>query len=111
MAKSKCPPWSAPRRLPRRNTRPRPGYKSGKAGCKLEIFRSRACCFDFSQAALHPVLVEILARTLAPVAPPSGALARVTNLVQTQLDEVEQRIIKQVASFDPAIEGYVAYAI
>jgi octaprenyl-diphosphate synthase len=31
--------------------------------------------------------------------------------VQTQLDEVEQRIIKQVASFDPAIEGYVAYAI
>ena len=55
--------------------------------------------------------MEILARSLAPVAPPSGALARVTSLVQTQLDEVEQRIIKQVASFDPAIEGYVAYAI
>jgi octaprenyl-diphosphate synthase len=31
--------------------------------------------------------------------------------VQTQLDEVELRITQQAAEFDPAIEGYVTYAI
>ncbi|MDQ6655536.1 MAG: polyprenyl synthetase family protein [Verrucomicrobiota bacterium] len=31
--------------------------------------------------------------------------------VQSQLDEVEKRIAQQAAAFDPAIEGYVAYAI
>jgi octaprenyl-diphosphate synthase len=38
-------------------------------------------------------------------------LARVTQLVQPQLDQVEERIIKQATAFDPAIEGYVTYAI
>ncbi len=38
-------------------------------------------------------------------------LARVTQLVQPQLGQVEQRIIKQATAFDPAIEGYVTYAI
>ncbi len=31
--------------------------------------------------------------------------------MQTQLDEVERRIAHQAALFDPAVEGYVAYAI
>ena len=31
--------------------------------------------------------------------------------MQSQLDEVETRIAKQAAEFDPAIEGYVTYAI
>jgi len=35
----------------------------------------------------------------------------VTRLVQPHLDQVEERIIQQVAAFDPAIEGYVTYAI
>jgi len=35
----------------------------------------------------------------------------VTRGVQTQLDEVETRIARQAAEFDPAIEGYVTYAI
>ena len=39
------------------------------------------------------------------------SLARVTQLVQSELNEVEQRIIKQATAFDPAIEGYVTYAI
>ncbi len=38
-------------------------------------------------------------------------LARVAQLVQPQLDQVEERIIKQATAFDPAIEGYVTYAI
>ncbi|MFN2541189.1 MAG: polyprenyl synthetase family protein [Chthoniobacterales bacterium] len=41
----------------------------------------------------------------------ASPLAGVTRLVQPQLDQVEERIIQQAAAFDPAIEGYVAYAI
>ena len=50
-------------------------------------------------------------RAAAAAARSSSPLTRVTRLVQPQIDEVEQRIIKQAAAFDPAIEGYVAYAI
>jgi octaprenyl-diphosphate synthase len=35
----------------------------------------------------------------------------VAQAVQPQLDEVELRIAAQAAEFDPAVEGYVAYAI
>jgi octaprenyl-diphosphate synthase len=35
----------------------------------------------------------------------------VAHLVQPQLDEVEARISQQAAAFDPAIEGYVSYAV
>jgi octaprenyl-diphosphate synthase len=38
-------------------------------------------------------------------------LARVTRGVQAELEEVESRIARQAAEFDPAIEGYVTYAI
>ena len=38
-------------------------------------------------------------------------LARVTALVQPHLDEVSARIARQVEAFDPAIEGYVSYAL
>jgi octaprenyl-diphosphate synthase len=38
-------------------------------------------------------------------------LARVAQTVQSQLEEVENRIARQAAAFDPAVEGYVAYAI
>jgi octaprenyl-diphosphate synthase len=38
-------------------------------------------------------------------------LARVTQLVQPQLHQVDERIIKQATAFDPAIEGYVSYAL
>ena len=40
-----------------------------------------------------------------------GPLSRVFEPVQAQLDEVDRRIAAQTAAFDPAIEGYVAYAI
>jgi octaprenyl-diphosphate synthase len=38
-------------------------------------------------------------------------LARVTALVQPQLDEVSARIARQAEAFDPAIEAYVTYAL
>ena len=88
----------------------------------------RACCFDFWRAAHHSARVEAFARSgpssppdesvrladridIAAAAPALGSLARVTGLVQSQLNQVEARIIQQVAAFDPAIEGYVSYAI
>src|SRR5437667_930481 len=65
----------------------------------------------------YSAVVEVFARSgpsrtgiAAPVAG-LNPLARVTTLVQTQLDLVEARIIEQAAAFDPAIEGYVTYAI
>jgi octaprenyl-diphosphate synthase len=42
---------------------------------------------------------------------PKGPLARVAQLVRPQLEEVETRIAQQAAAFDPAIEGYVSYAV
>ena len=38
-------------------------------------------------------------------------LAEVANLVQAHLEQVETRIAQQASAFDPAIEGYVVYAI
>jgi len=55
--------------------------------------------------------VEVFAHSGVPVASPEGILARVTFGVQPELEEVERRIAQQAAKFDPAIEGYVTYAI
>ena len=41
----------------------------------------------------------------------SSPLARVARLVRPHLDEVEGRIAEQASAFDPAIEGYVVYAV
>jgi octaprenyl-diphosphate synthase len=35
----------------------------------------------------------------------------VTEVVRQQLNDVESRIVAQASSFDPAVEGYVSYAI
>ena len=48
---------------------------------------------------------------VTPTALPFGPLARVAQLVQPHLQEVETRIIQQAAAFDPDIEGYVTYAV
>ncbi|CAN5573125.1 polyprenyl synthetase family protein [soil metagenome] len=55
--------------------------------------------------------MEVFTRSPAATAPSAGPLAAVAAVVQTQLDEVEAQIAQQAAEFDPAIEGYVAYAI
>ncbi|MGI8432187.1 MAG: polyprenyl synthetase family protein [Chthoniobacterales bacterium] len=41
----------------------------------------------------------------------AGPLTRVFQPVRAELEEVDRRISAQVNAFDPAIEGYVAYAI
>ena len=62
-------------------------------------------------------LVEVFARSgqsrsgIATSTPSLGSLARVAQLVQPHLEEVEKRIAQQAAAFDPDIEGYVTYAV
>jgi len=61
--------------------------------------------------------VEISARSqpkrtgVTAIASPASSLADLARLVQPYLEQVEKRIAQQVASFDPAIEGYVVYAV
>ena len=55
--------------------------------------------------------MKIYANSAATANGVAGPLSRVFEPVQTQLDEVDRRITAQTAAFDPAIEGYVAYAI
>ena len=55
--------------------------------------------------------MEVFARSLAAEATSSRPLAKLAETVQPHLDEVEKRIAAQAAAFDPAIEGYVSYAI
>ena len=55
--------------------------------------------------------MEAFARAAAATAPRVATLARVMQLVQPHLNEVDARITQQAAAFDPAIEGYVSYAI
>jgi octaprenyl-diphosphate synthase len=55
--------------------------------------------------------VEVFTHSAAAPALPEGPLTRVAQLVQPQLDEVEARIAQQAVAFDPAIEGYVSYAV
>jgi octaprenyl-diphosphate synthase len=55
--------------------------------------------------------VKISANSAATANGVVGPLSRVFEPVQAQLDEVDRRITAQTAAFDPAIEGYVAYAI
>ncbi len=55
-------------------------------------------------------MVEVSLRsTAAPLK--ISPLARVASVVQPQLDEVSARIARQTEAFDPAIEGYVSYAL
>ena len=61
--------------------------------------------------------MEISARSqpkrtgVTAIASPASSLADLARLVQPHLEQVETRIAQQVASFDPAIEGYVVYAV
>lgn len=55
--------------------------------------------------------MEVFARKPAANGLSSAPLAQVARTVQVHLDEVETRIKQQAAEFDPAVEGYVTYAI
>jgi len=61
--------------------------------------------------SFYRAFVEVFAHSPAPSTSSNDLLAQVTHGVREELDEVESRIVKQAAEFDPAIEGYVTYAI
>src|SRR6187455_865831 len=61
--------------------------------------------------SFYPPFVEVFARSAALTAPAAGALGRVAQSVQPHLDRVGKAISAQAAEFDPAIEGYIGYAI
>src|ERR1700730_12455689 len=79
--------------------------------------RIRRVALTTDKPPLYSAWVEIFARSgpgrtgIKASASSLAPLARVTQLVQPQLDQVQERIIKQETAFDPAIEGYVSYAI
>ena len=68
-------------------------------------------------APLYSAAVDVFARSgagstrITAAALSAGPLARVAQLVQPHLQEVEARITQQAVAFDPEIEGYVSYAI
>ncbi len=45
------------------------------------------------------------------IASPASSLAEVAQLVHPHIEQVEMHIAEQAAAFDPAIEGYVVYAV
>jgi octaprenyl-diphosphate synthase len=61
--------------------------------------------------------VELSARSrpkradITATVPAASSLAQVARLIQPHLEEVEARIAQQAAAFDPALEGYVVYAL
>ena len=78
---------------------------------KLNPFRSMPC-FDIGKWAFYSEFVEVFSPSAAGAAIVSeGPIARVARLVQRHLDEVEAQITQQATAFDPAIEGYVTYAV
>jgi octaprenyl-diphosphate synthase len=55
--------------------------------------------------------VEVFARSTGGTLVAAGALSQVAQTAQAELEAVEKRIAEQATAFDPAIEGYVTYAI
>src|SRR5712671_3753326 len=113
-----------------KNTGLNPGSVEGSAGVSspqdgFAMANSQSCAETKLEACSnlttrYPRLVELFARTdrstsRRAVAKASTApalrLAEVAKLVQPQLEQVETRIAQQASAFDPAIEGYVVYAV
>ena len=55
--------------------------------------------------------MEVSARSAGSGTVGFSSLTRVARLVQPHLEQVEARIAQQAAAFDPALEGYVVYAV
>jgi octaprenyl-diphosphate synthase len=64
-----------------------------------------------ASASFYAAVVEATVSSAFAPTIPNGPLTRVTDVVRRELDDVESQIVKQAASFDPAVEGYVSYAI
>src|SRR2546429_7208324 len=106
-----------PTKWPRRGTARRAGSSAVEAGAQKFSYRIGRVVLTTDKPPLYSASVEISARSGPGRTGIQGSdssftpLARVTQLVQPQLKQVEERIIKQATAFDPAIEGYVTYAI
>jgi octaprenyl-diphosphate synthase len=61
--------------------------------------------------SFYSSLVEVSMHSATARATPDNPLARVIGTVQAELASVEARIAEQTSAFDPAIEGYVSYAV
>jgi octaprenyl-diphosphate synthase len=83
--------------------------------CPLKIYARVA--LTTHNPRRYPRLVELFARSrprltgTAASASSAISLGKVAKLVQPHLEQVETRIAQQAAAFDPAVEGYVVYAI
>jgi octaprenyl-diphosphate synthase len=78
---------------------------------RLQIIEKASWKLALHWLPLYSARVEAFARATSVPAPRAGSLARVAELVQPHLNEVDARIAQQAAAFDPAIEGYVSYAL
>src|SRR5213594_683993 len=113
-----------------KNTGLNPGSVEGSSGVSspqhgFAMANSQSCAETKLEACSNPTtryprLVELFARTdrstsRRAVAKASTApalrLAEVAKLVQPHIEQVETRIAQQTSAFDPAIEGYVVYAV
>src|SRR5437879_5035753 len=113
-----------------KNTGLNPGSAEGNAGVSspqhgFAMANSQSCAETKLEACSnlttrYPRLVELFARSdrstsRRAVAKASTApalrLAEVAKLVQPHLEQVEAHIARQTSAFDPAIEGYVVYAV
>ena len=72
---------------------------------------SHASSFDIEIRPSILKRMRVSVRSKPAPSLPLNPLTRVTSVVQPQLDEVSARIAQQAAAFDPAIEGYITYAI
>ena len=78
--------------------------------CPRKIRAREALTTD--NAPFYARCVEVFASTgKIATALSASPLVRVAQLVRPHLDVVEARIAEQAAAFDPAIEGYVVYAV
>jgi octaprenyl-diphosphate synthase len=75
----------------------------------LRIFKRVA--LTTGAAAFYAAIVEATVTSAFAPTVSNGPLSRVTDVVRRELDQVESRIVAQASSFDPAVEGYVSYAI
>src|ERR1700759_3378250 len=64
-----------------------------------------------AEPTFYSLSVEVSTPSTLASQKPGNSLSRVARLVREELTQVEGRIAQQASAFDPAIEGYISYAI
>src|SRR5947209_4672083 len=73
--------------------------------------RRRRFLLTMAEATFYSLSVEVSTPSTVASERPENSLIRVAGVVRAELTQVESRIAEQAAVFDPAIEGYVSYAL